>query len=157
MICFSVNDQAPSSSSLPLGLVVAGATTGALVAIGHRLGSIGLPFAAIAASLLRRTATSADVELVTIGLGLHIVVTLCWSALFVWLVRERAWKPAVAAIIVAIFAHVTAWVVAWATGNGLASQLPLGDRIVLAVVLAGSLTIGIRFAFSTKREPATSW
>jgi len=156
-LLFSVNDHAPSPSSLPLGLVVAGATTGALIAIGHRLGSIGLPFAAIAASLLRRTATSADPELVTIGVGLHIVVTLCWSALFVWLVRDRVWRRGVAAIVVAGIAHVVSWIVAWTTGNGIASQLPLGDRIVLAVVLAASLAIGIRFAFSGEQESATSW
>jgi hypothetical protein len=153
---FSVNDQS-SPSSLPLGLVVAGATTGALVAIGHRLGSVGLPFAGIAASLLRRTATSADLELVTIGVGLHVVLMLCWTALFVWFVEERRWRPGVAAIVVAVLAHGASWVVAWATGNGLASQLPLGDRIVLALVLAASLTIGIRFAFSLKREAATFW
>ena len=152
----SVSDDATASSSLPFGLVVAGATAGALIAIGHRLGSIGLPFAATAAALLRRTATSADASLVTIGIGLHVVLMLAWSALFAWLVRARGWSVGVAALTVVVLAHTVNSVVAWRTGNGIASVLPLGDRIVLAVVFAGALAIGIRFAFSPKRETASS-
>jgi hypothetical protein len=147
-----VSDDAPAPSILPLGLVVAGATTGALIAIGHRLGSVGLPFAATAAALLRRTATSADASLVTIGLGLHVVLMLAWSALFMWLVRARGWSVGIAALSVAVLAHALNWVVAWQTGNGIASVLPLGDRIVLAIVFAAALAIGIRFAFSPKRR-----
>jgi hypothetical protein len=150
-----VNERAASPSSLPLGLVVAAATTGALIAIGRRLGSVGLPFAATAAALLRRTATSSDPALVTLGVGLHIVLTLAWSALFAWLVRARRWSVATASLVVVVVAHTINWLVAWRTGNGLASVLPLGDRIIFAVVFAAALAIGIRFAFSPRREAAT--
>lgn len=147
-----MNDAAPSQSTLPFGLVVVGATAGALVAMGHRLGSVGLPFAATAAALLRRTATSADASLVIIGVGLHVVLTLAWSALFVWLVRTRQWSVGIAALVVVVLAHAVNWLVAWRTGNGIASVLPLGDRIVFALVFAAALAIGIRFAFSPKRD-----
>jgi len=33
------------------------------------------------------------------------------------------------------------------SGSGLATVLALGDRIVYAVVLAGALVVGMRFAF----------
>ena len=46
-------------------------------------------------------------------------------------------------------------IVAWRTGNGLASVLPLGDRIVFAVVFAAALAIGIRFALPSRREAAS--
>src|ERR1043165_1660255 len=102
------------------------------MAIGHRLGSVGLPFAATAAALLRRTATSADTSLVTIGLGLHVVLMLAWSAFFVWLVRARDWNIGIAALTTVALAHIASWLVAWKTGSGIASVLPLGDRIVFA-------------------------
>jgi hypothetical protein len=150
-----VNDRPPALSSLPLGLIVAGATTGALIAIGHRLGSTGLAFSAIAAALLRRHATTSTPSLVVVGVGLHVVLTLCWTALFVSLVQLRRLKPITAALLVAVLANALSWLIARTTGGGLASVLPLGDRIVFAVVFAASLAIGIRFAFSTSRGPAT--
>lgn len=140
---------------LSLGLVVSAATIGALIGIGHRLGSVALPFAATAAALLRRTATSSDAQLIAIGLALQVVLTFVWTGIFVWLARGRGWKPSVAAIVVAAVMHALTWLVARTTGNGVASVLPLGDRIVLAIVLAGALAIGIRFAFSRQREDVT--
>jgi len=38
--------------------------------------------------------------------------------------------------------------VARLTGHGLATLLPLGDHVVLALVFALSLVLGMRFAFS---------
>jgi hypothetical protein len=137
---------------LSLGLVAAAATIGALIGIGHRLGSVALPFAATAAALLDRTTTSSDAQLVAIGLVLHVGLTFVWTAVFVWLARGRGWKPAVAAIVVAAGVHGLTWFVAWKTGRGVASVLPLGDRIVLAIVFAAALAVGIRFAFSPRRE-----
>lgn len=153
-----MSDRASSTFSLLfLGLVVAAATTGALVAIGYRLGSLGLPFAAIAASLLRRTATSSDPSLITIGVGLHILLMFCWSSLYAALVRGRPWNTRIllgVAVVVAVLSHTASWVVARTTGNGLASVLPLGDRIIFGAVFAGALAVGIRFAFSSPRETA---
>jgi hypothetical protein len=153
-----VSARASSTSSLFVGLIVAAATTGALVAIGHRLGSVGLPFAAIAAPLLRRTVTSSDPGLIVMGVGFHILLMFCWSALYASMVNGRGWslrKLLVGAGVVATLSYGVSWIVARTTGNGLASVLPLGDRIVLGAVLAFALTLGIGFAFSARRETAT--
>lgn len=136
---------------LSLGLFVVAATTGALIAMGRRVGGVGLPFAAIAAPVLRRTTTTSDLSLVTAGVMLHVLITLFWSAVFVRLVRG-GWRSTVAALVVAIAAHGATWLAAWVSGKGLASVLPLGDRIVLGVIFAGALVVGIRLAFSHMRE-----
>jgi hypothetical protein len=80
------------------------------------------------------------------GLVGHVIVVFAWSWVAVWLVRARHWRRTLAATAVAVGAHVFSWIDAWWTGGGLASALPLGDRIVLAVVFAGALVVGMRFA-----------
>ena len=135
-----------------VGSVAASATTGALIAIGHRLGGIGIPFASISASLLHRTASSSSAGLIVAGLILHIVATFLWTAIYMWLVRTLRWRADVAAIAVGAGAYVLTWLAAWSTGGGLASALALGDRLVLTVVLAGALVVGMRFAFSDSQS-----
>ena len=46
------------------------------------------------------------------------------------------------------------WIIAWSSGSGLASVLALGDRIVYALVLAGALVVGMRFAFPSQYKAA---
>lgn len=135
-----------------MGVITAAATSGALVAIGHRMGSAGFPFAAIGAAAGGRTAAGGSPALVAGGVAIHVLLVLVWSALFVWLVRDRRWPAGGAAIAVVVGAHALAWIIAFATGHGLASVLQLGDRIVYAVVFAGALVVGIRFAFFTPRR-----
>lgn len=147
--------QRPVSTppSLVVGAVAAAATTGALIAIGHRLGSIGVPFAEISAALFRRTASGGEAGLVFAGLVLHVAFMLLWSAVFVWLVARARWRPVVAAVVVAVGAQALSWLIAWSTGRGIATVVPLGDRIVLAIALAISLVIGIRFALLPREMP----
>lgn len=135
-----------ATPSIVVGTVASAATAGALVAMGHRLGRIGVAFAEISAAVFRRTASGGEAGLVFTGLVLHVALTMLWSAVFVWLVARARWRPMIAAAIIAIGTHVLSWLVAWSTGRGIASVLALGDRIVLAVVLAVSLVVGIRFA-----------
>jgi hypothetical protein len=127
--------------------VASAATTGALVAIGHRLGSVGIPFAEISAALVHRTPSGGDGAQVFTGLVLHVVMMMLWSALFVRLVSTKRWRPFIAAIVVAIGSFVLSWLIAWSTGRGIATVLALGDRILVAIVLAVSLVVGMRFAF----------
>lgn len=134
-----------------MALAVA-ATTGALIGFGHRLGGAGLPFAAIAASLLRRTTTTTDPELIAAGLAAHVVLISAWVLVFAWLVRVRGWRVPVAAMLVVAAVHVLSWLFALWTGNGLSSVLPLGDRIVFAIIFAGALVVGTRFAFLFEGE-----
>ena len=69
------------------GVTVA-STTGALVAMGHRAGSAGLPFASISAFVLHRTVTADAVGLVFVGLVLHMLAMFVWSFVFVWVVEH---------------------------------------------------------------------
>jgi len=134
-----------TSSTVAVGGVAAGATTGALIAIGHRLGSVGLPFAAVGAIVQPRAPTLAASASVTIGLLVHVAVVFVWSAIFVWLVRRSA-RAFIPALLVAIAQFLLSGVIAHVASSGLASVLPLGDRLVYAVILGAALVVGMRFA-----------
>jgi 3-hydroxymyristoyl/3-hydroxydecanoyl-(acyl carrier protein) dehydratase len=142
----------PTSPGVAIGSVAAAATTGALVAMGHRLGSVRLPFAAIGAAVLRRTVTAGSANLVFAGLVLHVTLAFAWSFVFVFLVRRARWRDVVAAIATALGGLVASWLVTSLTGAGIASVLQLGDRIVLALVYASALVMGMRFALLPLRN-----
>ena len=104
----------PTQSTSPgvaIGSVVAAATTGALVAMGHRLGSAVLPFAAISAVVFHRTVTATDTGLVFAGLVFHVTFAFVWSFLFVFLVRRARWRGVAGAIVIAVGELVTSWIV----------------------------------------------
>jgi len=115
--------------------------------MGHRLGSAGIPFAAISAVVFHRTVSGGAVGLVFTGLILHVAIIFIWSATFVWVVQRLRWRAPAAAALVGIAALIFSWVIAWSLGGGLSSVLPLGDRLVYAAVLALALVVGMRFAF----------
>jgi hypothetical protein len=137
-----------TSRYVAIGGVAAGATTGALIAIGHRLGGVGLPFRAIGAVLLPNVSGAA---LVLLGVLLHVAVMVAWSWCFIWLVR-RLEHTLISALVIALVHFVVSGVVARVSGNGLASALLLGDRIVFALVFAASLVVGMRFALPPLRN-----
>lgn len=141
-----------SSATFFVGSIAAAATTGALIAIGRRMGGASLPFAAIGATVLQRTVSGASSGLVFTGVVLHIALIFVWTSLCLWLVDRRGWRPIRAAFVVALVAHLASWLAAWSTGYGVASVVALGDRIVFAVVFALALVVGIRFAFLSSRS-----
>lgn len=142
----------PASTGVIVGGVAAAATTGALIAMGHRMGSAAVPFAAISATVFRRTVASGAVGLVFTGIVLHITVMFVWSVVFVWLVDRLRWSSMIAGVFIGLAQFALSWLVAWGTGEGLASILPLGDRIVFALILTMSLVVGMRFAFFPLRS-----
>jgi hypothetical protein len=117
--------------------------------MGGRLGSAGIPFAAISAAIFRRTLSGGAVGLVFTGLILHAALIFVWSAIFVWVVQRLRWRTSVAAAVVGLAAFCFSWLIAWSLGGGLSSVLPLGDRLVYALVLTVALVVGMRFAFLT--------
>jgi hypothetical protein len=133
------------SPTVVAGGLAASASTGALIAMGRRLGSIRLPFAAIGATLAHATISSDATAFVLVGLLSHVLLSFVWATLFVLLVT-RGWRFATAAVATGIAQFALSWVVASATDRGLASVLPLGDRVVLAVVIAVSCAVGVRVA-----------
>ena len=150
MLCFVPTEA--SSPAVATGSVAAAATTGALVAIGHRIGSAALPFAAIGAALLRRTVTAESSSLVLAGLVLHVTIVFLWSAVFVLLVRRARWGVGVAAMAIGAGELMMSQVVTSLTGAGVASVLQFGDQLVLALVYVLALVVGMRFAFSLLRN-----
>jgi hypothetical protein len=142
----------PASTGVIGGGVAAAATTGALIAMGHRIGSAAIPFAAISGALFRRTAASGAAGLVFTGVVLHITATFVWAAVLAWLVERARWPLAGAGVVIGAMQFALSWLVAWGAGEGLASVLPLGDRIVYALILTVSLVVGMRFAFSAPRN-----
>jgi hypothetical protein len=137
----------PASTGVIVGGVAAAATTGALIAMGHRIGSAAIPFAAISATLFRRTAASGAAGLVFTGVVLHITAMFVW-----WLVERLRWSSIVAGAFIGAAQFALSWLVAWGSGEGLATILPLGDRIVFALILTASLVVGMRFAFFPLRN-----
>lgn len=148
--CFVAMQERESSPVFIVGCVVVAATTGALIAMGRRLGSPGFPFASIGAIVFRSSGFAIDLRSLVGGLLLHVVFVFLWSMLAVQLARGLG--RALAAALTATTQFIVSWIVAWWSGSGLASALALGDRIVYAVVLAGALVIGMRFAFSLTRN-----
>ena len=120
--------------------------------MGHRIGSSAIPFAAISATLFRRTAASGAAGLVFAGVVLHITAMFVWSVVFVWLVERLRWSSIVAGAFIGAAQFALSWLVAWGSGEGLATILPLGDRIVFALILTVSLVVGMRFAFFPLRN-----
>ena len=134
-----------------VGSLATAATTGALVAMGHRAGHVAMPFAAIGGVPFQRTSDSGVVGLVFIGVVFHVAVTFVWSALYVSL-AQRSRHRAIIAIAFGAANFLCSWIVTWSTSRGLAAVLPLGDRIVYAIIFAIALVVGMRYAFSYSRN-----
>ena len=127
------------------GGLAASATTGALIAIGRRLGSIWLPFAAIGATLAHRTISGGASGLVVVGLVIHVVMSFLWAVVFVGLVT-RQWRWWGAGIVTGCAELLVSWAVARVTGGGLASLLAVGDRLVLTIASVGSFVVALWLA-----------
>jgi hypothetical protein len=139
----------PYSPTTFVGAIAAAATTGALIAMGHRSGGAGSMFAAIS-SVIGRSGGN-----VFVGVVAHTTVVFLWSAICVRLAL-RIRSQVLAALIVASLNFLVASIIAASSGRGLASELTFGDRLVYAVVLTASLIVGMRYAFLHPRETATS-
>jgi len=136
------------------GGVAASATAGALVAMGRRLGSSALPFRVIAgvfgAAPADATLAGGSSAPIVAGVVAHVVVIMIWAVLFALLVER--WRGGVvrAALAVSAIALAITWLLTRAIGRGLATTLPLGDLLVLALVLALALVVGMRLALPAR-------
>jgi len=137
-------------SGFEIGLVASASTTGALLAMGHRLGSASLPLRSIGAvvglSQLGGTWPMAVLSFL-VGLGVHVALVLIGGVLFQYLRVYLNGRSVASGVAVGVVSFALTWSTAMITGRGPGAVLPLGDRIVLAIVLGGSLIIGMRFAF----------
>ena len=136
------------------GGIAASATAGALVAMGRRLGSARLAFGVIGGSFGGARAGFATVSsgAVVGGIVAHITIVALWGIVFALLVERWNGHTLRAALLVSVIALALSSFVARAFGRGLATLLPLGDRIVLAVVLALALVVGMRLALPQRES-----
>lgn len=90
-----------------------------------------------------------------VGLVVHVVTSFAWAVVFVSLVTRglRSWT---AGAVTGIAELLVSWTVARATGEGLASVLAIGDRLVLAVVSVVSLIVALRLAVDRQQSAAHS-
>jgi len=151
-LLWGVQERQPASV-LIVGCLVAAATIGALIAMGRRLGSAAFPFASIGAIVLHSSGFGIDSRSLVGGVLLHVLFVFLWSALAVQL--SRGLGATLSAVLTAVTQFTVSWIIAWWSGSGLASALALGDRLVYAVVLAGALVVGMRFAFSLTRNASS--
>jgi len=144
----------PIVTGVIAGSVAASATAGALVAMGRRLGSAALPFRAIADVFAGPGRRSLDESpgVVASGIVAHLTIIVLWGVLFALLVDRWRGRSVRAALVVSIAALAISWVIARTFGRGLATVLPLGDRLVLAVVFVVALLVGIRLALTSARD-----
>lgn len=137
-----------------VGLVAASATAGALLRIGMRDGTPARPFNAIASVLAGASAAQtwgfAGVTLV--GVVAHVVATVVWALVAEWLVERGVATRWVAAGVVAVAWLAFTTAIGRIVGNGVSAVVDLGDRVTIALVLAITLALGMRLAFSSPRR-----
>jgi hypothetical protein len=88
--------------------------------------------------------------MVLAGLVLHIAAIFVWSAIYLWIAGALG-RRVLSAVLIASGQFILSWIIASSSGSGLATVLALGDRLVVAVVLAIALVVGMRFAFPSSR------
>lgn len=132
------------------GLLAATATTGALIAIGHRAATVARPFNAIAGHLLgtRRSDAFGFVASVTIpGVALHVLLVTLLGIAVASIARRRIAPAWAAAGALATLCALVSVGIARRGGSSLARVLPLGDVVLFYALLAITLLVGIRIAF----------
>ena len=122
--------------------------------MGRRLGGAFFPFQMIASAIVGFAGPTLLPRgaLAVLGAAVHIAISLGWG-IVCSLLTER-WRGGVtrAAVLVAVLSYLESWLVARATGAGIATVLPAGDRVALALTLGISLVLGMRFASSSMQN-----
>lgn len=131
-------------------LLTATASAGALVVMGSRAATMARPFNTIAGHVLgpsRSDALGFVPSITLTGIAVHVLLTTL-AALAVTVVARRRIAPAwVAAGALSILSLLLSIGIARRGGASLARVLPLGDLLIFHLIVAISITIGIRLAF----------
>jgi hypothetical protein len=132
------------------GLLAATATAGALVAMGSRAATVARPFNMIAGHVLGsyRSDVFGFLPGVTIvGVALHVFL-VCLAGVAVAAVARRRFAPAwAAALALSLLSALVSIGIARRGGSSLARVLPIGDLILFYLLLAATLTVGVRIGF----------
>ena len=142
--------RSPTLPGVIVGAVAASATAGALVAIGRRAGSAALPFGVIGNILAGGQFVRVTPGNVIGGVVAHFAISIGWGIVFALLVERWRGRTISAALVVAIASFVVSLLVGRIAGRGLATVLPIGDRVIVSLVFATALMLGMRFAFPAR-------
>ena len=136
-----------------VGIVVASATAGVLVTIGHSAGALSFPFAA-GGHLLLGTLARVPWVFVAAGIIRHVVLHVGAATLFTWFAgRLRGWPLVLAA--------GGSGALVWLVGprfpdiiRPVALDLLPAEAIIYCLALAGSLAAGVLLAAYPARADA---
>jgi hypothetical protein len=137
------------SSGAAVGILAAASTSGALIALGKRTGTVVRPFNVIASHLLgpRAADSFGFVSRITLpGVAVHVVVTTLLGVVILAIVRRRLAPVWVASAAGSMLCCLVSIGIARRGSPSLAQLFSVGDLAVYFVVLALSLAVGIRFA-----------
>jgi hypothetical protein len=142
------------------GLLGATATSGALIAVGSRATTVARPFNAIAGHIMgaQRADALGFVPRITItGIVVHVALITLAGIIVAFIARNRIAPAWAASLALATLSALVSVGIARRGGISLARVLPVGDLILFYVVLAVSLSIGIRLAFfeGARGEPGS--
>jgi hypothetical protein len=136
-------------SGATAGLLAAGATAGALIALGKRSGAASRPFNIIASHLLGpRVAESFgwNPAVTLTGVVLHITLTTALGVAVLAIVRRKLASLWVASFGLSLLSSLVSVGIARRGLPSLAEVFPVGDLVVYFITLAIALVAGIRFA-----------
>ena len=138
------------------GALAAASTSGALIALGKRTGTVARPFNVIASHLLGPGAADSFVfvpRITLIGIAVHLVLTTLLGILILEIVKRRLSSLWVATAGISLLCGLVSIGVARRGAPSLAQLFSLGDLVVYFVVLALSLAVGTRFALRPPTVP----
>jgi hypothetical protein len=139
-------------SGAAVGILAAASTSGALIALGKRTGTVVRPFNVIASRLLGPPAADAFgfVSRITLtGVVVHVVVTTLLGVAILAIVRRRLAPGWLASSAGSLLCCLVSIGIARRGAPSLAQLFSVGDLAVYFAALALSLAIGIRFALPT--------
>lgn len=137
------------------GLIAAAATSGALVGFGIRFGTPLRAFNTIAAALLSHMpggSIAAPLAVTITGVLLHVLASVCWGIAYAYVVERSGGHRLLWGVVVALAVFLVTGALASLSGEGLATLLPVGDRIAVAIVFAAALPLGMRLANPAIRQ-----
>jgi hypothetical protein len=149
VVCFVPVRRNAAVSGITSGIMAASATAGALVGFGIRLGTPARVFNAIASILLGPEALAVygfGAAPTLLGGLLHVGAMIACGLVYVSLVTRSNGRAISWAAIMSVATIAVAWFLARRFGVGPAVVLPLGNLLVLCVILAAALVIGMRLA-----------
>lgn len=154
-VCFDPVRRSWIEAGPLAGLIAAAVTSGMLVGFGIRFGTPLRAFNSIAAAVLARTpggSIGAPLAVTLFGVVFHVLTSVLWGIIYAYCVERSGGHPLLWGFVVAAGVFLLTGLFASLSGEGLATLLPFGDRVALAIALALALPLGMRLAHPAIRH-----